>query len=247
VVVTGPLLRVRSLHVTDPVGGHVLGPLDLDVDPGERVALVGASGAGKSQTLAAVLGLPADPLRRGGEVMVAAVGGRPATTGALLQESAQALDPLVRVGRQIGLPVPGRGRVRRARVRRLADDLGLDPGLLRRHPLRLSGGQRQRCALALALARDPDLLVVDEPTSALDAPTAAQVLDVVDRWSRASGAALLVATHDLGLVTRLCTRVVVLDAGLVVEEGPVRSVTATPRHSATACLVTAARQLGTTT
>ena len=214
---------------------RLAGPVDLAVADGERVGLVGASGSGKSLLVAALLDeLPAG-LTTTGSVQVA---GR---AGAVFQDSATALDPLARVGAQLTGPLRRLRGLSRAAAREHAagvlDRLGLPPGTLRAWPATLSGGQRQRVALALALAGDPRLLVADEPTTALDTVGQAAVLDLLD----ALAPALVLVSHDLAVVARLCTRVLVLEDGVVVEEGRPADLLADPRHPLTRDLVAAAR------
>ncbi|SSC25581.1 ABC transporter-like, partial [Klenkia terrae] len=214
---------------------RLAGPVDLAVADGERVGLVGASGSGKSLLVAALLDeLPAG-LTTTGSVQVA---GR---AGAVFQDGATALDPLARVGAQLTGPLRRLRGLSRAAAREHAagvlDRLGLPPGTLRAWPATLSGGQRQRVALALALAGDPRLLVADEPTTALDTVGQAAVLDLLD----ALAPALVLVSHDLAVVARLCTRVLVLEDGVVVEEGRPADLLADPRHPLTRDLVAAAR------
>ncbi|WP_299050661.1 ATP-binding cassette domain-containing protein [uncultured Nocardioides sp.] len=196
-----PALTVRGLQVRH--GGHVLvGPVDLDVAPRERVALVGASGVGKSLTLRAVAGSLPPGLTRHGEVVL----GGPVAF--LAQDSAVALHPLVGLARQLERPLCRRG-VRRDTARgRVADALervGLDARHGRARPGELSGGERQRGCLALALLTEPALLLADEPTTALDTVAQRQVLDALGTLD----AALVLVTHDPAVARHACDRVVV--------------------------------------
>jgi peptide/nickel transport system ATP-binding protein len=240
-----PLLDVRGLEVH--AGRHrLVGPVDLRIERGERVGIVGPSGSGKSQTALALLGLSPDGVTAtsaSAPACTTLVGG---TSGALFQQSALALDPLMRVGRQVGLPL---GRTmpraqRHRRVRELLSRLELPPHVIDARPAQLSGGQRQRVALALALIRTPDLVVADEPTSALDLLTQAAVLDTFRRVLVEDSASLLMISHDLALVSRLCTRILVLDRGVICEEGPPGDLITSPTHPVTAELARAARLLG---
>jgi peptide/nickel transport system ATP-binding protein len=185
---------------------------------GERVALVGRSGSGKSTIARAVAGLTAPTLRLQGRVDVGAVHtGRPSASF-VAQDSQVALHPSTTVRRQLGRPFRAQGLPRADVDARLADLLGtvgLDAGtLLDRLPAELSGGQRQRVCIALAIAADAPLLVADEPTSALDVVSRAQVVDAL----RATSATLLLVTHDLEVAHALCDRALVVDGGRVVAD-----------------------------
>ncbi|MDL5156010.1 ATP-binding cassette domain-containing protein [Actinomycetospora termitidis] len=249
-----PALELLDLRVV--VDGHpAVDGVDMVVGAGERWGLIGASGAGKSLTAAAVAGLlpPAahatGSVRVGDTELVGAAGstlqrtrGRAVTLVA--QDSATALHPLVPVGRQVAAPLRHlHGLTRRAAATR-ADDLlaevGLPDGTARARPAQLSGGQRQRVALAAALACDADLLVADEPTAALD-PTVAR--DLLAQLDRSIHSALLLVTHDLTALTAVCEHVAVLDHGRIVERGPVATVLTDPQHERTRALVDAARSL----
>ena len=245
------LVEVAGLTV---VAGdrRLVGPLDLVVAEGERVGLVGPSGSGKSLTVAAVLGEVPAGLRTRGTVRVDGVpAGDPAlrgrVVGALFQDSATALDPLTRVGRQLARPARRLHGLTRAAAREqvhgVLAGLGFaDPDAVARSwPATLSGGQRQRVALALALAGRPRLLVADEPTTALDTVSQAAVLDLLDAGPLDPAPALLLVSHDLAVVARCCTRVLVLDDGRVVEQGTTAQLLADPQHAVTRALVAASR------
>ncbi|KQS69381.1 ABC transporter ATP-binding protein [Modestobacter sp. Leaf380] len=235
------MLHVHDLTVRVP-GGPLVDGVSFAVAPGERVGVVGASGAGKSQLVAALLGLtPPGPTVSGSvrvegtEVVGASAAAwrplRGRVTALVAQDPGTALDPLTRVGRQVALPLRAQGVARgeaHTRAWALLAEVGLD-GLARRYPAQLSGGQRQRVALALALVGAPRLLVADEPTSALDVTVQAGVLDLLDRVTGPGLAALLLVTHDLAVATRLCSRLLVLEGGRLVADGPVADVLADPR------------------
>ncbi|WP_395388666.1 ATP-binding cassette domain-containing protein [Clavibacter michiganensis] len=256
-----PALDVRSLSIAiDRV--PLVHDVDLRVGAGERVALVGASGSGKSLTAQAVLGtLPPGSRVRG----VAELGGRAVgasaprqrlgRVAAVQQDSLAALNPLVTVGAQLvaalrasrarGSAADGglltRGDARREVVALLAEVGIEDPdGTLPAFAAELSGGQRQRVCLALALLCRAELLLADEPTTALDVVTQARVVDVIRRRLDATGQALLFITHDLAVAAALCDRVVVLEAGRVVEAGSMRELVRRPRHAYSRALVAAA-------
>lgn len=252
-----PALEVTGLTIRMPAATPVAG-VDLRIPAGGRLALLGASGSGKSLTASAVAGcLPGAATARG-SVRVAGVevrhrpaARRPAAArvGLVVQDSATALNPMVTVGRQLRQPLSRRGRSRTAATAELSGllrEVGLDdPGrILAAHPGALSGGQRQRVCLALAVACEVPLLVADEPTTALDLVTQAAVLDLLRRRTGAgSGPALLFITHDIAVAAALCEEIAVMSAGVVVEQGPAARILAAPGHPATRQLVGSARDL----
>ncbi|OIH97259.1 ATP-binding cassette domain-containing protein, partial [Curtobacterium sp. MCBA15_001] len=249
-------LRVRGLHVA--IGGSpVVTDVDLHVDPGECVALVGASGSGKTVTVRALLGLSAaGSTVRADELDVAGLDVRAfserrwrsvrgARVGYVGQEALGALDPLRPVGREVDdvlrLHTESTARERVDAVRSALADVGLDPSIATDGRLAgtLSGGMRQRALIAAATIGAPALVVADEPTTALDAGVAVRVMEQLRR-AQERGAGLLVVTHDLGLVAGWADRVVVMDGGRMVEQGTVDRVLRAPEHPVTRALVAAA-------
>ncbi|TKV57146.1 ABC transporter ATP-binding protein [Nakamurella flava] len=252
-----PALSVSDLTVrlgsATPVAG-----VDLHIRAGGRLALLGASGSGKSLTAAAVAGCLPPIARAHGSVQVggtevlhrpAARRAAAARVGLVVQDSATALNPMARIGRQLREPLRRRGLSRAAaaaEVDLLLRGVGLnDPEpILRSHPGALSGGQRQRVCLALALACEVGLLVADEPTTALDVVTQAAVLELLrQRTGGAGGPALLFITHDIAVAASLCDEIAVMDAGVVVERGPAAQIVAAPGHPATRRLIDSAHDI----
>ncbi|MFC4005182.1 ABC transporter ATP-binding protein [Prauserella oleivorans] len=248
------VLSVQNLRVT--AGDAVLvDGVSFDVEAGERVGLIGASGSGKSLTASAVMGLLPEQLKASGSVSLAGreLLGTPERELARLrgkdlamvfQEPMTALNPAMRVGKQVAEVMVLHGRNRRdahAAALDLLDRVRLpDPErIARAYPHQLSGGQRQRVLLATALANDPALLICDEPTTALDVTVQAQVLELILAGVRDRGSSLLFITHDLAVVASVCERVLVMNDGRIVEEGPTRQVLADPRHEYTADLLAA--------
>jgi peptide/nickel transport system ATP-binding protein len=255
------LLEVRDLRVTfrrDGEESEVVRGIDLDIPSGGRVALVGESGCGKSMTCLSLARLaPTDRAHlsgsirfQGRELMGADASTLRSIRGSgiayVFQDPSGSLNPVMRVGSQIAECLRDLPRNRRnRRVLELLERVRLpDPATTARtFPCELSGGQQQRVVLAMALAARPRLLVADEPTTALDVVTQAQVLDLVDELADAEGMAVLLVTHNLGLVAGRTRHTFVLYGGQVVEHGPTRDVLSAPRHPYTAGLLASVPRL----
>ncbi|WTW99739.1 dipeptide/oligopeptide/nickel ABC transporter permease/ATP-binding protein [Streptomycetaceae bacterium NBC_01309] len=249
------LLSVRGLTV-EIGGAPVVQDVDLDVLPGEILGVVGESGCGKSVTTLGVLGLvPGGGRVTGGRILFDGVD-LAATPGAVArvrgtgiayvsQEPMVALDPTFTVGAQLAEAVRRHSRLprpaARARVLELLAMVNIpDPGsVARRHPHQLSGGMAQRVAIALALAGEPRLLIADEPTTALDVTVQAEILALLRSLRERTGMAVLIVTHDWGVVADLCDRATVMYAGQVVENADTDSMFARPLHPYTAGLMAA--------
>jgi oligopeptide/dipeptide ABC transporter ATP-binding protein len=258
-----PLLCVADLSVELSAGGALRPAVDrvsLSLAAGEGLAVVGESGCGKTQLARAILGLAPDGARVTGRVLYeggdllslsdrawGAVRGR--QIGMVFQEPASALDPVRTIGEHLFEALRLHGRVSRPEARRRAvealravafpdPEQGLDA-----YAHRLSGGLRQRACLAIALAPGPRVLLADEPTASLDATVALQILELLDRLRRERGLAVLLITHDLGVVARHCDRVVVLYAGRVVEEAEAASLFRDAGHPYTRGLLESAPRL----
>ena len=252
-------LRVRGLAVTfathrGPV--PAVAGVDLDVAPGEVLALLGESGSGKSVTARAVMGLladttatvHADELQLAGEDLLSMPPDelrrrRGSAMTLVFQDALSALNPVLSVGDQIGELFRVHRGMSRAAARKAAVDLLRLVGIpaperrVRDYPHQFSGGMRQRILIAMGVALGPKLLIADEPTTALDVTVQAQILRLVDRLRRELGMAVLLITHDLGVVAELADRVAVMYAGRIVETGPVADVLDAPRHPYTAALL----------
>lgn len=201
-----------------------------------RVALVGESGCGKSVTALALGGL-VDRAEISG-----AVKGSP-RIAYVFQNPMQSLNPVMRVGVQVAEGIGERGTGKRERVGELLKAVGLPEGTERKYPCEMSGGQQQRAMIAMALAQDPDLLIADEPTTALDVTTQQEVLDLVARIADERKMAVLLITHNLGLVARYSKFVNVMYAGEIVERGETRAILDSPRHPYTQGLIAAVPRL----
>lgn len=261
-----PLLQVEELRVAFPTPAGPARAVDgvsFQVEAGEVVGLVGESGCGKTVTCRALLGLVPPPgevgagssIRFQGRELAGAgepewEGVRGTGVGMVFQDAGAALNPVLSVGDQIGEVLRHRrGMERReaaAEAIRLLDEVGIpDPGArARAFPHQLSGGMRQRVQVAVALAGEPALLVADEPTTALDVSVQARILELLAREQEERGMALLLATHDLGVVATLCQRVLVMYAGQIVEEGSVEEILEAPAHPYTRALLASVPVLG---
>lgn len=257
---TEPLLCIRDLRVTFGHGGDTalaVDGVDLDVAAGESVALVGESGSGKSVTALSALRLLPYPaarhptgsiqfdgieLLRGDQNVARAIRGR--RVGVVFQEPMTSLNPLHTISRQIGecftLQGAGIGRARE-RTLELLELVGIRDATTRMdaYPHQLSGGQRQRVMIAMALANDPELLIADEPTTALDVTIQAQILALLGALKAKLGMALLLITHDLGIVRKMADRIYVMNEGKIVESGPTHQIFNTPAHDYTRHLLAA--------
>lgn len=231
------ILEVENLRVEFAIDGKKSVPVNgvsFSVPKGARVSLVGESGCGKTLTALAV----------GSLVERAKVSGSVKAHGKIayiFQNPMQSLDPVMRVGNQIMEGIDA--SISRSRRKEISESLleavGLERTLFRRYPCELSGGQQQRVMIASALAQEPQMLVADEPTTALDVTTQKEVLDLIDRIAGERKTAVLLITHNLGLVARYSDFVNVMYAGKIVEAGKVENVLVSPRHPYTKLLLAA--------
>jgi peptide/nickel transport system ATP-binding protein len=259
--VTQPLLAVDDLRVsfeTEAGPARAVDGVSFTLDAGETVALVGESGCGKTLTALAILQL----VPAGGRIAPTSrvtFGNRELTSldaaalrrvrgrevAMVFQEPMAALNPVLRVGDQVAEVVRAHTGASRAeamaRAVRMLEQVGVPDAArrARQYPHELSGGLCQRVMIAMALVLEPALVIADEPTSALDVTVQAQLLDLLRTQRARTGLALLLITHDLGVVAEMATRVLVMYAGQVVEDAPVASLFATPAHPYTAGLLAA--------
>jgi peptide/nickel transport system ATP-binding protein len=252
-----PALELRDLEVAYRVRGidrPVLRGISLEVAGGESYGLVGESGCGKSTAaLAVVRYLPRNGRVTSGAIHVAgtqvlALRGRSLRefharkVSMVYQNPGAALNPAIRVGAQVAETFTVLGIARNEAEDRARAALSrvqmADPGsVMTRYPHQLSGGMQQRALIAMALAKDPELLILDEPTTGLDATVEAEVLDLVSQLQDELGTSVLFISHNLGVIAKMCARVGVLYAGRLVEEGPVETVLQDPRHPYTVGLL----------
>jgi peptide/nickel transport system ATP-binding protein len=252
------LLDVRGLCVDFPSRHGALRALDgvsFDIAPGEILGVVGESGAGKSLTGAAIIGLLDPPGRvSGGEILfdgrrIDDLGPeamrrlRGKHIGAIFQDPLTSLDPLYTIGRQLVETLRTHLPLDSAAARQRAIELLRQTGIpapevrLEQYPHEFSGGMRQRVVIALALAAEPRLIIADEPTTALDVAVQAQIIALLRRVAQSHGAAVMLITHDMGVIAETCDRVAVMYSGRVVEIGPVQEVIHRPAHPYTAGLM----------
>ncbi len=255
---TQALLEVRHLRVEFPTRHGTLLALDdinFDIAPGEILGVVGESGAGKSLTGAAIIGLLDPPGRiASGEILLEGrridnlpydemrkIRGR--QIGAIFQDPLTSLNPLYTIGRQLIETITTHLNLSEAQARKRAIELLEQTGIpaaearIDQYPHQFSGGMRQRVVIALALAGSPKLIVADEPTTALDVSIQAQIIALLKRICKEQGAAVMLVTHDMGVIAETCDRVAVLYAGRVAEIGSVHSVIHKPAHPYTAGLM----------
>lgn len=260
-----PLLEVRNLRVEFPTRRGVLRAVDdinLTIAPGEVLGVVGESGAGKSLTGAAIIGLLEPPGRiAGGEILLNGrridnlsyeemrkVRGR--EIGAIFQDPLTSLNPLYSIGRQIietimtHLPVTESEA--RDRAIALLNEVGIPAAEKRidHYPHQFSGGMRQRVVISLALAAQPKLIIADEPTTALDVSIQAQIITLLKKLGREHGTAVMLVTHDMGVIAETADRVAVMYAGRIAEIGPVQDVIHNPQHPYTIGLMGSIPSIG---
>ena len=252
------LLQVKNLVVEFPNRRGTLRALDdinFDIAPGEILGVVGESGAGKSLTGASIIGLLEPPGRvASGQILLEGeridnlgyeqmrhIRGR--RIGAIFQDPLTSLNPLYTVGRQltetIQTHLPVTAEEARKRAISLLQDTGIPAAAERidHYPHQFSGGMRQRVVIALALAAEPKLIVADEPTTALDVSIQAQIITLLKNICKQRGAAVMLITHDMGVIAETCDRVAVMYAGRIAEIGPVHNVINRPAHPYTVGLM----------
>jgi peptide/nickel transport system ATP-binding protein len=248
---TVPVLSVRDLTVEFVTRRGTLRAIDsisFDIAPGEVLGVVGESGAGKSLTGTAVIGLLEPPGRiAGGEIRLSGTRIddlkhedmrklRGKRIGMVFQDPLTSLNPLYRVGDQLVETIMTHLPVTKEEARKRAIDLLAEVGIpaperrIDGWPHEFSGGMRQRVVIALALCAEPDLVIADEPTTALDVSVQAQIIALLKRLCRERGTAVMLITHDMGVIAETADRVAVMYAGRIVEIGPVRDVVRAPQH-----------------
>jgi peptide/nickel transport system ATP-binding protein len=262
---TSPLLQVEHLRIEVPGRRGTLVAVDdvsFSIAPGEVLGVVGESGAGKSLTGAAIIGLLEPPLHiAGGRILLdgrriddlpyeAMRRIRGKEIGAIFQDPLTSLNPLYTIGHQLVETIrthldlgPGEARERALSLLREVGIAGAEQRL-DHYPHQFSGGMRQRVVIALALAANPRLIIADEPTTALDVSIQAQIIALLKRLCRDHGTAIMLVTHDMGVIAETAHRVAVMYAGRIVEIGPVRRIVAEPHHPYTIGLMDSIPRIG---
>ena len=251
-----PVLSIESLTVDFDLGKtcHAVRDTSVRIEPGEMVALVGESGCGKTMTALSAIGLQprgakipqgkilfdGSELRGLNEEQWNQYRGR--NIAMIFQEPMTALNPLMKVGRQIAENARIHGdskEVAKKKALEVMRQVGLPDveRLYNEYPHRLSGGMRQRVMIAMALVNQPELLIADEPTTALDVTIQAQIMELIRDMNRKMGTAVLLISHDLGVIRQMCSRVYIMYAGRVVESGETQEVLAHPLHPYTKGLI----------
>lgn len=262
---TTPLLQVKNLRIEFPTRRGTLVAVDdinFDILPGEVLGVVGESGAGKSLTGAAVIGLLEPPGRiAGGEILLNGrridnlpfkdlrkIRGR--EIGAIFQDPLTSLNPLYTIGRQIIETIETHLDLTHSQARARAIELLKEVGIsaaekrIDHYPHQFSGGMRQRVVISLALAANPKLIIADEPTTALDVSIQAQIITLLKKLCREHGTAIMLVTHDMGVIAETADRVAVMYAGRIAEIGPVAEVIHHPQHPYTVGLMGAIPDVG---
>ena len=260
-----PLLQVRDLRIEIPTRRGVLTAIDgvsFDIEDGEILGVVGESGAGKSLTGAAIIGLLEPPLHiAGGEIVLEgqridnlpyarmrSIRGK--KIGAIFQDPLTSLNPLYTIGRQLIETIQTHTNLSASKARDRSIELLREVGIpaperrIDAYPHQFSGGMRQRVVIALALCANPRLIIADEPTTALDVSIQAQILALLKRLCRDHGTAVMLVTHDMGVIAETAHRVAVMYAGRIAELGPVREVVKHPKHPYTEGLMGAIPAMG---
>ncbi|WP_315741542.1 MULTISPECIES: ABC transporter ATP-binding protein [unclassified Bradyrhizobium] len=246
-----PVLSVRNLQVEFASRRGILHAIDgisFDIAKGEVLGVVGESGAGKSVTGLAVIGLIDRPGRiAGGEIYLSGLRidnleaeamrqVRGKRIGMIFQDPLTSLNPLYRIGDQIVETIKTHTSLTDQQARRRAIDLLAEVGIpapekrIDGYPHEFSGGMRQRVVIALALCAEPELIIADEPTTALDVSVQAQIIALIKRLGRDHGTAVMLVTHDMGVIAETCDRVAVMYAGRIAEIGLVQEVIKNPLH-----------------
>ena len=261
----GPLLSVRKLRIEFPTRRGTLVAIDdvsFDIARGEVLGMVGESGAGKSLTGAAIIGLLEPPGRiAAGEILLDGepihalppermrrIRGR--RIAMIFQDPLTSLNPLYTVGRQITETILTHRDIGEKAARKRAIELLTEVGIpapdqrIDHYPHQFSGGMRQRVVIALALCAEPELIIADEPTTALDVSVQAQIIDLLKRLCREHHTAVMLVTHDMGVIAEAADRVAVMYAGRLAEIGPVRAVVQQPQHPYTRGLMGSIPVLG---
>lgn len=244
------LLEIKDLttqYIVDNVVVEAVTNLSLDVKQGECVGLVGETGAGKTTTALSIMGLVPNPPGKiiGGEILYKGENLlkkskrqmrniRGSQISMIFQDPMTSLNPVIRIGDQIMEVILLHSKISKkdatVKAQQMLEMVGIPASRYNEYPHQFSGGMKQRVIIACALACNPHLLIADEPTTALDVTIQAQVLELIENLKKEFGTAMLMITHDLGVVAEVCDRVAVMYAGNIIESGAVREVYENPLH-----------------
>ncbi|MEK4538886.1 ABC transporter ATP-binding protein [Peribacillus sp. FSL K6-1552] len=254
----GPIIEVNGLRTsfrTDDGEIPVVNSIDFHINPGEVLGIVGESGCGKSVTSLSIMGLVPSPAGKvEGEILFKGVNIANASEAKMrkirgneiamiFQEPMTSLNPVFTIGEQLveTLRIHRKWNKKHARQRAVEMlklvGLGRAEELINEYPHQLSGGMRQRVMIAMAMICEPKLLIADEPTTALDVTIQAQILELMKNLNKETDTAIMMITHDLGVVAQMCERVIVMYAGKVIEEGQVQTIFRNPKHPYTVGLL----------
>ena len=238
------LLEVENLTVQYPGSTNPACKVSFQVESGELLGIAGASGAGKSTAMLSLMGILPEQVQITSEKLK-----QHGTKAMIFQDASASLNPLVRVGKQLTETILAHqrctGKEARERAETLLDEVGIqNPGQrMKQYPFELSGGMKQRVAIAIALACNPDLIIADEPTTALDVTVQRQILDLLKKIAEETHTAIVLVSHDLGVIASMCSRVLVMKEGRIVEEGSMEQIFYEPVHPYTKKLSDMARKL----
>ena len=246
-----PILEIKDLSVS--IGKKIIHPISFSLDKNERLGIIGESGSGKTVTMMALSDLLPENAIVEGELLVDGVNIRAmrqkerrlflgSRISIIFQDSINALNPYEKIGKQMSYSIKRHHRLCGGQALDFAKtklaEIGLDdPKILDHYPHQLSGGMRQKVFIALSLSSDPKLIIADEPTTSLDTVSQMQFIRLIRSISEQKGLPLIFISHNLGLVSRLCDRILVLDSGRIVEQGATREIIESPKHPTTKKLV----------
>lgn len=250
-----PIVSIRNLSVSYPGGGErsAVKHINLDILPGQAVGLVGESGCGKTTLALALMGMLPPGCEHRGEIIIAGEKvafyqrqGQPSARdhcAMIFQNPQTSLNPVISIGKQISRIIQRYSRLKKSaipdRLTELLRLVGLSDHCGKLYPHELSGGMQQRVLLAMALAREASILIADEPTTALDASTRLQILNLLKQLQQQKKLSLLLISHDLSAIARVCQQVAILYQGRVIEQAPQKLIYSQPRHPYSAGLLAA--------
>ncbi|NLL94006.1 MAG: ABC transporter ATP-binding protein [Clostridiales bacterium] len=239
------MLKIEDLKITIN-DNHIIKGISFEAGPGEIVGLVGESGSGKTITSLAVAGLLPENFHIQGEIHKGDDSSKGTKVGFIFQEPMTALNPLMKVGRQIEEVLKINTKIgskeRKERVIKMMEQVQLEnvEEVYNKYPYELSGGMRQRVVIAIATILKPSIIIADEPTTALDVDTSQAILEIILDINKKVKSTILFISHDLSVISKICSRVIVMKDGRIIEEGSTRDILNNPKHDYTKKLISAA-------